>query len=295
MLNTLAAKETGSLTRYICRILTEKGLSATDVELRAGGKISYSLIAAIAAGECENLRFETLRALAKGLGVAQERLFAVAIGSEMQEFHEADFAVLHDKYQDLADEDKPELEGLLALLHREMERMLLRQNSSAGRNQQCAIAPQNSLSFALPKSESLREFVYRTLKEKRLTLHEVEQRSKQKISAAYVSNIINDRSRNLTIEKIKALGLGLGVNPQEIFTILEGNGATERRSFKRSIFATLYHKYNSLAREGKKDLRLMMRLVDREIDQRQMQKIRLAENPKLSQLDTDFVHSRAKR
>jgi transcriptional regulator with XRE-family HTH domain len=272
-----AATRPVTLTQQVCRILAEKALSVTDVELRAGGKISYSLIAAIAAGDCENLRFETLRALAKGLGVAHERLFGVAIGQELEEFQEADFVALADKYLALANEDQAELESLLALLDREIERLLVRQKYQADRNRPCAMAAPKRLSLAAPNGESFRDFVCRTLKEKRLTLEAVQQRSRRKISASYLSNMVHYRAHNLTIEKIKALALGLGVTALEIFTILEGPLAPVKQAFTGSLFATLYHKYQTLLPAGKKELHLMMRLVDQEIDRRQMQKIRHAE------------------
>ncbi len=263
-----------SLHQYVHRLIIEKGLSATDVELRAGGAISYSLVAGILAGDFDNLRCKTLQAIARGLGVAEERLFAVAIGSEMPDFQEGDFTLLYRKYQDLTEEGKEEIASLLELLHREIERLRWRIKIEPDAQHK---ALSNYIRLVpMRKAESLKAYVCRMLKEKRLTLKEVERRSQQTISATYVSNILNNRTSNLTIEKIKALARGLGVSPQEIFAILQGNCASERQGFKQSLLATLYHKYTALSSKSKGEMRVIMELVDREIDKRHLRNLRLS-------------------
>jgi transcriptional regulator with XRE-family HTH domain len=273
-LQTRAAVDQESFVQYVRRLLTDKSLSITDVELRAGGEISYSHIASILTGNYDNLRWETLKALARGLGVAEERLFRVAIGSTIEDFQACDFALFYRKFEDLLKEDKQESTLLLDLLHREIERM--RQRIKAADSPPFkAFTDQFALRPAV-KKESLREYVCRNLKEKRLTFKEVEKRSQQTISAAYIGTILNNGASNLTIEKIKGLARGLGVEACEIFIILRGHCASQDPRFKQSLFAALYHKYHALSVEARRELRLVIELIDREIDKRQMRKLRLA-------------------
>src|SRR5262249_59734994 len=91
----------GSFSQYVHHLSVEKGLSPRDIEQRLHGQASYSLIAGIIAGDFDNVRWETLCALAKGLGVAEERLFAVAMGAANEQFRESDFLTLHEKYLDI--------------------------------------------------------------------------------------------------------------------------------------------------------------------------------------------------
>ena len=272
------------LSQYVRCLLMERNLSPADVELRAGGKISDSRIAGLAVGDSENLRCETLCALARGLGVAEERLFAVAIGTEISELQEYDFLVLYREYTDLSGADQQEIDRLLALLHREIERLSRRKNSSviplAQHEKKDIPECQNHSPFSLSERVSLKEYICRLLKENRLTLKDVEQRSEQKISVSYLRNIILDGMNNLTIEKIKALACGLRVSPQEIFAVLEDQAVTERRQFKSSLFAALYYKYKFLAQESKEELHLFIKLVACEIDRRQMQQLRRADKLK---------------
>jgi transcriptional regulator with XRE-family HTH domain len=271
-----AAVEKESLSQYAARLIKEKGISASDVELRAGGEISYSHIAGILAGDVENLRFETLRAIARGLGVAEERLFAIAIGSAMPDLQECDFALLYRKYAILSGEDKEQSTYLLELLQREIERMRQRESIKMKSGAQfnalidCVGPPPPH------KRENLKEYVRRIFREQRLTLKKVVQRSHQKISSAYVGNILYSSTSNLTTEKIQALACGLEVSAYEIFAILQGDGSAQWQDFAYSPLADLYHKYQALSLEGKKELQWIIELVDREIDKKQMQKLRLS-------------------
>jgi transcriptional regulator with XRE-family HTH domain len=60
------------------------------------------------------------------------------------------------------------------------------------------------------------------LKEKRLSLRDVQVISGWKITDAYVGSIINGRAKNLSVEKLQALARGLGVNEDEIFRVARG-------------------------------------------------------------------------
>jgi transcriptional regulator with XRE-family HTH domain len=64
---------------------------------------------------------------------------------------------------------------------------------------------------------SLAEYVQRIMDEKGLKAGQVAKRSKGGIGDSHVTNIINGTTTNLTLERIKALALGLGVDPTEVF------------------------------------------------------------------------------
>jgi transcriptional regulator with XRE-family HTH domain len=63
----------------------------------------------------------------------------------------------------------------------------------------------------------LGDFVKLTMRRKGLTLRDVERNSGGKITDGYVSGIINGEAKNLTVEKLKALAAGLGVEADDLF------------------------------------------------------------------------------
>lgn len=71
---------TESLADYVRRIRNEKGLSLVDVSARSGGAVGRTHINRIENGFTTNPSPRKLRALAVGLGVPEEELFAVARG-----------------------------------------------------------------------------------------------------------------------------------------------------------------------------------------------------------------------
>jgi transcriptional regulator with XRE-family HTH domain len=80
-------------------------------------------------------------------------------------------------------------------------------------------------------SEDLRQYVKRTLKLKRLSLRDVQRRSGGDITQGYVGAIIKGTNSNLTVDKLKALARGLGVDEDEIFLVARGaQGQREARA-----------------------------------------------------------------
>lgn len=71
-------------------------------------------------------------------------------------------------------------------------------------------------------TNGLAQYVARVLKEKRITLHDVQVMSGWTISDAYVGSIIRRRARNPSVEKLRALARGLGVDEDEIFRVARG-------------------------------------------------------------------------
>ncbi|HEX6624046.1 MAG TPA: helix-turn-helix domain-containing protein [Pyrinomonadaceae bacterium] len=70
------------LADYVRRVRYEKGLSQRDVEVRSGGGISKGYIGQIETREVlgHSVTPQKLQALAAGLGISEDELFAVARG-----------------------------------------------------------------------------------------------------------------------------------------------------------------------------------------------------------------------
>jgi transcriptional regulator with XRE-family HTH domain len=73
-----------------------------------------------------------------------------------------------------------------------------------------------------PMVETLSQYVKRIIDEKHLTLTDVEQRSNRKIADAYVANIMNGLARNPSVDKLKALAVGLGEPEDDVFKVARG-------------------------------------------------------------------------
>jgi transcriptional regulator with XRE-family HTH domain len=71
-------------------------------------------------------------------------------------------------------------------------------------------------------TETLSEFLKRVMKQKGLTLRDVEQNCCKKITNSYISRVINGKVQNLTLETIVALAEGFDVDPHEIFAAAYG-------------------------------------------------------------------------
>jgi len=70
----------GELSRYVRRVMKQKGLTQRDVELRSGGDITDGYVADILRGTAKNPSVEKIKALARGLGVELHEVFDVACG-----------------------------------------------------------------------------------------------------------------------------------------------------------------------------------------------------------------------
>ena len=65
-------------------------------------------------------------------------------------------------------------------------------------------------------------YVRRVMQEKQLKVRDVELRSGGQISNGYVSGIMSGSVTNLSVDKIKALARGLGVELREVFDVICG-------------------------------------------------------------------------
>lgn len=113
-----------TLDTYVRRVLRIKGLTLGEVAARSGGEISRAYICDISRGQTLSLTVRKLQALARGLDVPEEEIFAVARGAirDNREFADSRFALLAARYRELPHEDQREIAILLDAVAREIER-----------------------------------------------------------------------------------------------------------------------------------------------------------------------------
>lgn len=97
-----------TLADYVRRIRLEKDLSLLDVYRQSGRRIAGSYVSRIENGLAKNPSPEKLVALAKGLGVSEDELFAIARGKSLtdEEFEKSDFALVHAKVSKFTTQQK---------------------------------------------------------------------------------------------------------------------------------------------------------------------------------------------
>ena len=107
-----------SLSVYVKRVMTEKHLTAKEIERRSGGEIGDSHVINVANGTTANLTIDKMKALATGLGVDPVELFKVAIAVEVDEVTLPVIARVFEKLS------SPEFSRLLVLLDRMNQQQL---------------------------------------------------------------------------------------------------------------------------------------------------------------------------
>jgi transcriptional regulator with XRE-family HTH domain len=70
--------------------------------------------------------------------------------------------------------------------------------------------------------EDLGQYVSRVIKQKGITVRDVQVRSGGRISNGYVSDIMSGKQSNPTVDKLAALAIGLGVEVRELFEAAVG-------------------------------------------------------------------------
>jgi len=79
-------------------------------------------------------------------------------------------------------------------------------------------------------NESLRQYIARIMKERGLRVRDIRRRSAGTITESYISEILKGMASNPSIEKLAALGRGLGVDPVELFRVASGGGLPDDQS-----------------------------------------------------------------
>ena len=113
-----SGREPESLADFVRRIRNERGWSLVEVERRSGRGISRTHINQIEIGEQTNPSPQKLQALARGLDVLEEELFARARGVVRSETSALEEKLLI-KFRQLPPAWQKDLIGILDMLHRE--------------------------------------------------------------------------------------------------------------------------------------------------------------------------------
>jgi transcriptional regulator with XRE-family HTH domain len=113
-----------ALAAYVRQKMDEKNLSTYEVERRSGGDITHGSVWNILNQRVADVKAGTLRALAKGLGVSEDEIFAVARGKLLNgaEAFDSELAAMFRGLAELSDEDKAELLSTVRMLAAEVQR-----------------------------------------------------------------------------------------------------------------------------------------------------------------------------
>ncbi|MET0625724.1 MAG: hypothetical protein ABW250_22505 [Pyrinomonadaceae bacterium] len=104
--------------------MDEKNLSTYEVERRSGGDITHGSVWNILNQRVADVKAGTLRALAKGLGVSEDEVYAVARGKSLNgtEAFDSEISSMFRGLAELSDEDKAELLSTVRMLAAEIQR-----------------------------------------------------------------------------------------------------------------------------------------------------------------------------
>jgi transcriptional regulator with XRE-family HTH domain len=70
--------------------------------------------------------------------------------------------------------------------------------------------------------KALRDYIQDLLTQKNLSLLQVEKRSKGRITDSYVKDILNGKTKSISVDKLNALAEGLGVTGLELYKVTSG-------------------------------------------------------------------------
>ncbi len=82
----------------------------------------------------------------------------------------------------------------------------------------------------IDSNEDLSQYVKRVMGEKKLSLRDVQKGSGDRITQGYVGAIVKGAYANPSIQKLKALARGLGVDEEEVFQVARGVTRTQKES-----------------------------------------------------------------
>jgi len=125
-----------ALSEFVRATMNEKGLNFRQVAERSGGLVSHTTVFDVVNLRSKDVKASTLRGLAKGLGVPEEEVFAVAQGNSPTnnpEYKNWRYAALFDDAQKLTPEQMTKFETIMEIARREVERMLQEQANDSPR------------------------------------------------------------------------------------------------------------------------------------------------------------------
>jgi transcriptional regulator with XRE-family HTH domain len=96
--------------------------------------------------------------------------------------------------------------------------------------------------------ENLSQLIRRAVRQKKLTLRQVQQKSGGKIDESYVSRIMTGNVTNITLDKLVALACGIGEDPHTLFTAYYGR-LPRSESEPQDVFELDVQEFVSLMQE----------------------------------------------
>ncbi len=76
--------------------------------------------------------------------------------------------------------------------------------------------------------EKLRAYVIRIMQEKGLSEWQIQKRANGRVSDSYVKSIISGKAKSISVEKLNALAVGLGVDGVELYKIASGEDIPQK-------------------------------------------------------------------
>jgi transcriptional regulator with XRE-family HTH domain len=76
--------------------------------------------------------------------------------------------------------------------------------------------------------EKLRAYVIRVMQEKGLSEWQIQKRANGKVSDSYVKSIISGKAKSISVEKLNALAVGLGVDGVELYRVASGEDIPQK-------------------------------------------------------------------
>lgn len=119
--------------------------------------------------------------------------------------------------------------------------------------------------------ESPQEYVNRIMDQSGMTHGKVAMRAQKlgyKLSHGYVHNIARGTVDNPSLALIQALAAGLGRPEDEVIDVFRGKQLQDEAGFKSSWFARLWGEYKELSDADQKDMRIVLEMLQREIQRR---------------------------
>lgn len=133
-LRGVSRKHDEDLADYLRQKLND-GATLRGIEERSEGGITHSYLSKLLSGAASNPSRDKLKAIARGLGVPEEEVFAAAQGrarSESEVF-DSEIYVMFRGFDELSDEDKADLLGTIRMLAAEVQRRRPRKLAANGK------------------------------------------------------------------------------------------------------------------------------------------------------------------
>lgn len=114
----------------------------------------------------------------------------------------------------------------------------------------------------------LADYVRQVMRDKDLTLVDIERQSGGAITNSYLSKILSGKARNLTMVRLEALARGLNVPLQFLLRVASGGVPEEDEEFRASLLYLLYEKSKTAGLEDKRLINELTRMLLDKLERR---------------------------